>query len=139
LTELFISLLDNKCDECKYSLSQVQKKNDQTKTTSNLKQEILYQVRLLYLHKIGVAYCMTEKIKIAYNEAVEILDEFVTLDLAEVQRGETPAEDLYRISDFGIWLIQSNKFLEYDAIPESREAIRELYHEDVDRGWKPVR
>lgn len=64
---------------------------------------------------------------ITYAETTEILEDFLRLGLCTVKRGETQAEDVYKITDFGIWLGDTNRFLEYDNLPERRAELRRIF------------
>ena len=63
-----------------------------------------------------------------YAETVEILEDMVRLGICSVKRAKTAADDIYKITDFGIWLGENNLWKEYDNHPERRAALRRMYN-----------
>jgi hypothetical protein len=73
------------------------------------------------------------KDEITYAETVEILEDFVRLGLCNIKRGKTQVDDIYKISDFGIWLADTNRFREYDDIPERRAELRGMFEKESNK------
>jgi len=67
---------------------------------------------------------------LTYAETVDILEDFLRLGLCTVERGQTQVDDVYKISDFGIWLGDTNRFHEYDDLPERRDELRRMYEKE---------
>lgn len=65
--------------------------------------------------------------EIPYAETVEILEDMVRLGICTVKRAKTQVDDIYKITDFGIWLGDNKLWREYDDHPERRAGLMQRY------------